>query len=119
MIAALGETEENHLILSDNKQDSFSNYTNSLQQEFKPDQWETATIKSTVCNAVVLCTDGISDDLLPEKQMIFAQELYSTYADMESEKRKRDLKRWLNEWPVLGHTDDKTIACLFKKGDSQ
>uniref|UniRef100_UPI003F58B1CC protein phosphatase 2C domain-containing protein n=1 Tax=Vibrio cholerae TaxID=666 RepID=UPI003F58B1CC len=36
MIAALGETGENHLILSDNKQDSFSNYTNSLQQEFKP-----------------------------------------------------------------------------------
>ena len=119
MIAALGETEENHLILSDNKQDSFSNYTNSLQQEFKPDQWETATIESAACNAVVLCTDGISDDLLPEKQMIFAQELYSTYADLESEERKRDLKRWLNEWPVPGHSDDKTIACLFKKGGSQ
>lgn len=119
MIAALGKTGENHLILSDNKQDSFSNYTNSLQQEFKPDQWETATIESAACNAVVLCTDGISDDLLPEKQMVFAQELYSTYADLESEERKRDLKRWLNEWPVPGHSDDKTIACLFKKGASQ
>jgi len=51
--------------------------------------------------------------------MTFAQELYSTYADLESEERKRDLKRWLNEWPVPGHSDDKTIACLFKKGGSQ
>ena len=116
MIVALGETDKNHLILSDNKQDSFSNYTNSLQQEFRADHWETAVIETTAYNAVVLCTDGISDDLLPEKKMIFTKELYSSYANMESEERKRDLKRWLNEWPVPGHSDDKTIASLFKKG---
>lgn len=119
MIAAFEKAGKNNFILSDNKQDSFSNYTNSLQQEFKLDQWETVTIKSAECSAVVLCTDGISDDLLPEKQMIFAEELYSTYAELESEERKRDLKRWLNEWPVPGHSDDKTVACLFKKGGSQ
>ena len=119
MIAVLGKTEENHLILSEDKQDSFSNYTNSLQQGFKPDQWETVTIESAACNAVVLCTDGISDDLLPEKQMTFAQEIYFTYACLGSDERKRDLKRWLNKWPVPRHSDDKTIACLFKKGRSQ
>lgn len=119
MIIALGETEENHLILEDNKQDSFSNRTNSLQQEFKSDQWEIATIESAACNAVVLCTDGISDDLLPEKQLAFAQELYLTYVDLEVETRKKDIKRWLNEWPVPGHSDDKTLACLFKKGSSK
>jgi len=116
MIAVLGEAEKHCLILSDNKQDSFLNYTDSLHQEFKPDQWETTTIESAECKAVVLCTDGISDDLLPEKQMNFVQELYSAYADLESEERRRDLKRWLSEWPVPGHSDDKTIACLFKKG---
>lgn len=119
MIALLGEAEENCLILNDNKQDSFSNYTNSLQQEFKADQWETATFESSECKAVVLCTDGIYDDLLPEKQLIFAQELYSTYTHMESEERKKDITRWLHKWPVPGHSDDKTIACLFKKGGSQ
>ncbi len=119
MIVAVGKSDEHHIILSDKKQDSFSNYTNSLQHEFRPVQWEIATIESAVCYAVVLCTDGISDDLLPEKQLVFAQELYSTYADMESKERKKDLKRWLNEWPVPGHSDDKTIACLFKKGGSQ
>src|SRR5690606_36708505 len=107
------------LVLSDNKKNSFSNCTNSPQQEIRPDKRETATIESAACNAVVLCTDGISDDLLPEKQMVFAQELYSTYADLESEERKRDLKCWLNEWPVPGYSDDKSIACLFKKGGPQ
>lgn len=119
MIAAFGETENNCLILSDNKQDSFSNYTNSLQQEFKADLWETAIIDSSECKAVVLCTDGISDDLMPDKQMNFAQELYYTYSNLNSEERNKDIKRWLNEWPVPGHSDDKTIACLFKKGGFQ
>jgi serine/threonine protein phosphatase PrpC len=119
MIAVYGESEKSSIILDDKKQDSFSNYTNSLQQEFKPDQWETATVVSAECKAVVLCTDGISDDLLPEKQMIFAQELYFTYVDQGSKERKSDLKRWLNEWPVPGHSDDKTIACLLKKGGSK
>ena len=119
MIAVFGEVEGKDLILSDNKEDSFSNYTNSLQQEFKPNQWEVMTVKTAECQAIVLCTDGISDDLLPEKQMIFAQEVYSTYSDLKSEERIQDLKRWLNDWPVPGHTDDKTIACLFKKRISQ
>jgi len=119
MIAALGETDEHHLVLSDNKQDSFSNYTNSLQQEFKPDQWEVATIESAACNAIVLCTDGISDDLLPEKQMDFMKEFVGEYAGIPYRKVVPAIKKILNEWPVPGHSDDKTIACLFNKGGSQ
>ena len=119
MIAACGDREENCFILSDNKQDSFSNFTNSLQQEFKPSQWEIVTVKSSDCNAVVLSTDGISDDILPEKQMTFAQEIYSTYSDWEPNEIKQDLELWLNDWPVPKHSDDKTIACLFKKRGSE
>ena len=119
MIAALGETEENHLILSDNKQDSFSNYTNSLHREFKPDQWETATIESAACNAVVLCTDGISDDILPQKEHEFTEEFVREYSNMTPHKRVLKIKKMLKEWPVPGHSDDKTIACLFKKGGPQ
>lgn len=119
MITVYGESEKDCIILSDNKQDSFSNYTYSLHHEFKPDQWETATVEGSRCKAVVLCTDGISDDLLPEKQMDFAQELYSSYTDLAPAERKRDIRRWLNDWPVPGHSDDKTIACLFTRGGSR
>jgi len=116
IIAALGETEENHIILSDNKQDSFSNYTNSLQQEFKPDQWEITTIESKRYHAIVLCTDGISDDLMVGKEFEFTKEFVNEYANLRSHKRSSNIKKMLNEWPVPGHSDDKTIACLFKKG---
>lgn len=119
MIAVYGEPDKDGFILNDNKQDSFSNYTDSLHQEFVPNHWETATIEGAECRAIVLCTDGISDDLLPEKQMFFAEELYSAYTDLEPAERKKDLRRWLNAWPVPAHSDDKTIACLFKKGESK
>lgn len=116
MIIALGKIEENHLILSDNKQDSFLNYTNSLQQEFKCSHWETATIDSAACSAVVLCTDGISEDLLPEMQTNFAGEIVIEYAAMQPYRRAFEVRSMLKKWPVPGHSDDKTIACLFKKG---
>lgn len=119
MIAIYGESEKNCLILRDNKHDSFSNYTNCLNQIFQPDHWEITTIKSAECKIVILCTDGISDDLLPEKQMMFTQELYDTYSDLDSVVINKDVRGWLKNWPVLGHSDDKTIACLFKKGGFQ
>lgn len=115
MIAFCGASLKSSFILDEKKQDSFSNYTNSLQREFQPELWETIRVEGAECKAIVLCTDGISDDLLPEKRMDFAQSLYSSYADMEAAKRKSDLNRWLNRWPVPGHTDDKTIAGLFRK----
>lgn len=119
MIVSYGESGENNLILSDNKQDSFSNYTSSFQQEFKPELWEIATIGSTKCNAVVLCTDGISDDLLPETETKFAKEFAETYSSLSAKKRSFEINRMLTEWPVPGHSDDKTIACLFKNGGSK
>ncbi|UPU37503.1 protein phosphatase 2C domain-containing protein [Geomonas paludis] len=116
MIAVQGASEGDSCILSDDKEQSFSNYTSSLHHEFRPRQWETATIDSARCEAVVLCTDGISDDLLPEMRMPFAQELCRNYAAMDPDERRQDLRRWLGGWPVPGHSDDKTIACLFKRG---
>ena len=119
MLAIYGESEKDCFILSDNKQDSFSNYTYSLHHEFKPDQWETTTIDAQNCKAVVLCTDGIADDLLPGIELKFSKEFICEYADMSLKKRKWKIKKMLNNWPVPGHSDDKTIAYLFKRGGSR
>ena len=115
LIAVCGESSNEDILLNDSKQDSFSNLTYSFCQEFRLDQWQTRTVLTGQCNAVVLCTDGISDDLLPEKQSDFAQELYLSYRDCSSKKRTNDIYRWLEDWPVPGHCDDKTVACLFRK----
>jgi len=114
MIIILGETEEDNLILSDNKQDSFSNCTHSLQQKFKPDLWEVVTVESTASNAVVLCTDGISDDLLPGCEIAFAQDFVTSYRGLTSQQRMQKIKSMLTSWPVPHHSDDKTIAVLVK-----
>lgn len=116
LIAVYGDSDKDCFILSDNKHDSFSNFTNSLHYELNLNQWETTTINNSKCNAVVLCTDGISDDLLPEKQMDFAKELYYSYTYLTPAERIKDIKKWLKNWPVPGHLDDKTIACLVKRG---
>jgi serine/threonine protein phosphatase PrpC len=119
MIALCSESENDCIVLTDSKQGSFSNYTFALYQEFKPDQWETTTVESSKYNAVVLCTDGISDDILPERQVLFAYELHRSYVEMSPRRRKIDVIRWLEDWPVPGHSDDKTIACLFKEASDE
>lgn len=119
LITVIGETPEDFTILNDDKQDSFSNFTNCLSQEHIPEQWEIVLINSDICNAVILCTDGISEDLLPECQIEFCSEIHQNYKNMSFQQRTTDIYKWLNEWPVPGHTDDKTIACLFKQEESR
>lgn len=116
LIVACSESEKDCLLSSEDKNDSFSNYTHSLSREFRPDLWETITLEMEKYLAVVLCTDGIADDLMPEKQIVFSKELYMNYRWLTSSERKKDLRRWLHKWPVPGHSDDKTVACLFKRG---
>ena len=118
LIAVYAEKSTDCFLMTDNKQNSFSNFTYSLSQNFRFDQWETVKITTNSCSAVVLCTDGIADDIMPEKQMKFAEEFYLHYKDCTAKKRKKEIQKWLKNWPVPGHSDDKTIACLFKKGAS-
>ena len=115
LIVVCGKTSSDTIVLNDSKHDSFSNLTFSLGRQFRPEQWKTLTIESDQCQAIILCTDGISDDLLPERQNEFAKELYISYQNYQPRQRIKELHRWLKNWPVPGHLDDKTVACLYKK----
>jgi serine/threonine protein phosphatase PrpC len=115
MIAALSENGRESILLSDDKQDSFTNYTYCLHADFHAEKWEMQILDASLYKGVLLCTDGISEDLLSDRKIEFAQDVYSNYTDCSSIERNTDIRRWLHEWPVKGHTDDKTIACLYKK----
>lgn len=120
LIAVHGKSEEDSVILSDDKNNSFSNYTACLSQTIDRAQWEIIVLNEQQCMAVVLCTDGIADDLLPDKKNDFAKDIYLNYRDVDSYTRTKNIKKWLQEWPVPNHSDDKTIACLYKKeGDNE
>lgn len=116
MIAAFSENGKESFLMSDVKEDSFSNYTQSLHAVFQKENWEMKVLDASSYKGVLLCTDGISEDLLPESRMEFSQEVYGHYRHYSSKERNADIRRWLTEWPVKGHTDDKTVACLYRKG---
>lgn len=104
------------LLLLDSKEDSFSNVTFSLGANHFHERWRTSIAVSQDCDAIILCSDGISDDLLPEKRDDFIRELAQYYKTYSPKDRTMELHRWMKDWPVPGHSDDKTIACLYKFG---
>jgi hypothetical protein len=61
----------------------------------------------------VLVTDGIADDLCPDKLDAFIKWLRSEIADKPKAERSRTLRRALREWPTPGHLDDKTVAVIL------
>ncbi|MBK7091823.1 MAG: protein phosphatase 2C domain-containing protein [bacterium] len=61
----------------------------------------------------VLVTDGIADDLRPDKLDVFIKWLRNEIAGKPSIERGPTLRRALREWPTPGHLDDKTVAVIL------
>jgi hypothetical protein len=60
----------------------------------------------------VLASDGVSDDLRPDRLADFVAWLKDEIAALQPVARWRSLRRELTEWPTPRHLDDKTIAVL-------
>ena len=115
LITVHGDLPEKSFILNNRNPEFFSNMTYCLTGEFKYEQWKSITIKTENCNSVILCTDGISDDLKESKELDFTLEVAEHYKKHNARTRVTEIKKWLKEWPVPHHSDDKTIACLYRK----
>jgi serine/threonine protein phosphatase PrpC len=94
------------LFFTDEKEDSFSNITDCLGEKFYPELWNLKELSADRYSRVMLCTDGVSDDLTMDGRTIFSRDVFANGKDID------ELRRVLIEWPVPGHSDDKTIACL-------
>lgn len=98
--------------LSDDKSSGFSNLTNALTPNTHERQWVVLGVPETECEAIVLCTDGVSDDLVDlDGFMVGFVEAFSGLARLTASRRAHEM---LENWPVPKHSDDKTIACLFR-----
>jgi serine/threonine protein phosphatase PrpC len=100
--------------MEDVKTEFFSNVTECLNDSYNARAWEIKEIPAEGVEVILLCTDGIANDIEPEKRHDFALSIYECYKVMERKKRSREITKWLNEWPVPGHSDDKTLACLYR-----
>ena len=63
----------------------------------------------------VLVTDGIADDLRPDKLDAFLKWLREDIGRKPPGKRTAALRQALRDWPTPGHLDDKTVAVLLNR----
>ena len=114
-IAAILSTGEVKL-LEENKEGGFSNQTRCLSESVPDRYWNTGTISAANCDAVILCTDGISDDFESlENKKGFMKSFAECFCKESITEATREITDVLTTWPTPKHTDDKTIACLCKR----
>lgn len=111
-LAAVLRTDGPIAVLSDDKSKGFSNITSALSPDSKTSDWQCLSLPQDECDLVLLCTDGIADDLQDVEG--FVREFAAAYRHLGSLAAARRLRKMLANWPTPKHTDDKTIACLFK-----
>lgn len=98
--------------LTDDKTASFSNMTDALTPATSEDQWSLLDVSEPECEAIVLCTDGVSDDL--DDIDGFVAGFVSAHRGLAHASASRQTRQMLEEWPVPKHSDDKTVACLVR-----
>jgi len=91
----------------------FSNRTIALGTPHHLSDWKTFEVeKIALGTTVLLATDGISDDLMPEKYPEFIEWIMQKFGYLNPAERKKGLRKALLAWPTPLHQDDKSLAVL-------
>lgn len=94
---------------------SFCDQTDSLGQIFSPENW---TVHE--CNlhqsgdGILMMTDGVSDDIQPGAGEAFFDAVGGESFMRGSRMMRKWLTQQLHEWPTAHHSDDKTIAGIYR-----
>ena len=97
------------------RDDLFSNVTNSMCSINVSDLLSTEVVdKDCIKNdaVMILATDGIADDLIPEKKLTlpgYFQEIIENDGVMALQS---ELEEWIGDWATENHSDDKTICYM-------
>lgn len=111
--AALAVLRDGSVItLADSKDEGFSNLTSALSANTPHNHWRVRSVAASECVAVLLCTDGVADDL--EDLEGFAHSYVKAFRRLACITASRRTLEMLDAWPVPKHSDDKTLACLVK-----
>jgi hypothetical protein len=96
------------------KREGFGNQTLTLAQA-KDSDWLFAMFDLTAPgDGVLLMTDGIADDLIPEQFEGFFDAVFQRLRRSNKRRSKCWLSRELREWSTPKHGDDKSIAGIFR-----
>lgn len=97
------------------KGDLFSNVTNSMCSLNVSEQlsFEIVSIESYKnYTVVIISTDGIADDLIPEKKLTLPDYFKETIDNNGMDALQEELQDWISNWETEGHSDDKTLCYL-------
>ena len=95
------------------QRESFGNQTVTVAHA-STIQWQSTGIAlSRPGDGVLLMTDGISDDLIPEQLESFFDAIYQRQLRCSKRRMRQWLTRELLAWTTPRHGDDKTIAGIF------
>jgi len=91
------------------------NFTKSLGSSKSYNDWNIKFIDYDTNNFTLLVTtDGISEDLVENKEDEFAEAIIQKMSKLKRNKRNNYLKQLLENWPTKFHSDDKTICIAWE-----
>jgi hypothetical protein len=106
--------------ISGDKQASFGDETDCLGGTKRSDSWHLERLEPTsMSRMAILATDGIADDLHPDKLDGFCEWIVDEFLGLPPTRRWRLLASELRAWPTPRHLDDKTLAVLFAGENSR
>lgn len=94
----------------------FTNQTMALGIPHKLTDWRYklySSLPDTV--SVLIATDGVADDLRPDRLSELPDWILNTYGSLSAAKRHIALKNELKNWSTPRHQDDKSLAILYRK----
>lgn len=91
------------------------NFTKSLGSSKSFDDWNLKSFSFDINDFTLLvATDGVSEDLVENKETEFAESLIQKMLKLKRNKRNIYLKQLLENWPTKFHSDDKTICIAWE-----
>lgn len=97
---------------------AYGNQTWALESTHVQDKWNTTQGRLTEPgDGVVLMTDGVADDLEPAQLADFFDALYQDLSTRNRRRGRRWLQSELNDWATPLHSDDKTLAAIFRTSE--
>lgn len=112
-LAAVLKVNGSVVSLTEDKSQGFSNITSALSPNNSSIDWQHLSLQEEECDAILLCTDGVADDL--ENVDEFVKGYIASHRALATLSANRHTRTMLENWPTPKHSDDKTIACLCKE----
>lgn len=109
-LAAAVKSNGSVLSLSEDKLQGFSNITVALSPSVSAKDWRYLSVPEEECAAVLLCTDGVADDL--DDGDGFVKGVIEAHRALAAVSANRHIREVLENWPTPKHSDDKTIVSL-------